>query len=278
MKNENLYIKPKVALLHQTPLAVAEIAARTAYDSFDKSEHQYIREYGTYNEDYLNDDIDSSKLLNQLAWVHFHHSVLEHCVLQFHIKDISRGVLQEAMRHRIASPTVRSTRYTLSPLILAYAVSQVSHNESVPRKQLFTDIVKKYIDFSIITEPTLLDAEIHGMYFKFSTIQVNKIIEYGLSKSQIEIINNDKISLTAEKLYNKLINEKSKRNSGDQFKFIVTDNFKTEWIWTINLRALKNFLDLRLPGSAYFQIRWLANAIKNQIPQKYLELVHKEKQ
>ena len=63
--------------------------------------------------------IDNSDLLYDLAHTYFHHSVLEHANLTFLIKGTSRGVLQELARHRIASYTVRSTRYTMSSIINA---------------------------------------------------------------------------------------------------------------------------------------------------------------
>ena len=42
-----------------------------------------------------------------------HHSPLEHIVYTFRIEDISRLCLQELVRHRHASYSVKSTRYTL---------------------------------------------------------------------------------------------------------------------------------------------------------------------
>lgn len=41
----------------------------------------------------------------------------------------------------------------------------------------------------------------------------------------------------------------------------------------MNLRSLKNYLKLRDSGAAYFQIRWLAQAVKEATPNKYLELL-----
>lgn len=46
-----------------------------------------------------------------------HGSVFEHVYLTFDIKGISRGCLQQLVRHRIASYTVQSTRYQLKKLI-----------------------------------------------------------------------------------------------------------------------------------------------------------------
>ncbi len=43
-------------------------------------------------------------------------STLEHLVYSFYIQDISRALLQELARHRVASLSVKSTRYTLKEL------------------------------------------------------------------------------------------------------------------------------------------------------------------
>jgi thymidylate synthase (FAD) len=43
-----------------------------------------------------------------------HTSTLEHMVFVFDIEQLSRAALQELARHRHASLSVRSTRYTLS--------------------------------------------------------------------------------------------------------------------------------------------------------------------
>ena len=45
-----------------------------------------------------------------------HASTLEHLFYNFYIKGISRACLQELARHRIASLSVKSTRYTLKEL------------------------------------------------------------------------------------------------------------------------------------------------------------------
>jgi len=63
---------------------------------------------------------------------------------------------------------------------------------------------------------------------------------------------------------------------GDAFKHIVTDNWKVDMVVTFNLRSLKNYFDLRDSGGAWFQIRWLAQAMKEATPEKYLKLIVKK--
>lgn len=55
-------------------------------------------------------------LLHKVAKHFKHESVLEHINFSWNIDGSSRLELQEHMRHRIASPTVQSTRYTLKEM------------------------------------------------------------------------------------------------------------------------------------------------------------------
>jgi len=132
MKTETVagitYSKPIVTVLQDSPLLVGELAGRIAYDSFDKSEHEVIRNFTPNRVSGLN--ADNSELLNSLAWVHHHYSVLEHLSLSYLIEGTTRGVLAELSRHRIASYTVRSTRYTMSDIIYLFAAEyQGSYTE-----------------------------------------------------------------------------------------------------------------------------------------------------
>ena len=47
-------------------------------------------------------------------------------------------------------------------------------------------------------------------------------------------------------------------------------------MFSLNLRSLKNFIDLRLSGAAFWQIQLLAHAIYKQVPENYLKLVVKD--
>ena len=91
------YKKPSVVLLAQTGIGVSEVAARTCYDSFCNSENRVVQELESSlpNEEILRElnAIDDSKLLDDLAWTYFHHSILEHTNLSYLVRGTSRGVL-----------------------------------------------------------------------------------------------------------------------------------------------------------------------------------------
>jgi thymidylate synthase (FAD) len=264
------YQKPKVTLLQQSGLGVAEIAARTCYDSFENSENEAIKNAMSDMDIESINAIDDSNLLRNLAWVHHHHSIIEHAILSYLIQGTSRGVLQEHARHRIQAISVRSTRYTMSSVINAFVASQKDNNPY----EFFRDLILD-MDIFVITNKDYLNIEIRAMYDKLAYQYKidSEFINYSIAKSSLVYI--DEID-DASTLYQKLQDGKKKRNVGDAFKHIVTDNWKVDMVVTFNIRSLKNYFDLRDSGAAWFQIRWLAQEMKKVTPKKYLKLIDKK--
>ena len=164
-------------------------ATRTCYDSMSKSDNLGEKDLAL-----LEKIIDSK-----------HESVLEHMVFTFKITDISRACLQELARHRIASYSVKSTRYTLKEL------------RDTPDNEL-----EKFLIENI--EPIV----------KYSSIESLKKIKMMLNMPNPDM---------------------------DKIKYALPECYKTELVWTINLRSLRNFLKLRLSLKAHQEIRKLAYEI-----------------
>lgn len=91
----------KVTLHHYTPLVVCSDAIRTCWQSFDNSD---------------NGGEKDRALIDRVGNKFKHASTLEHLVYSFYLEGISRALLQELARHRMASLSVKSTRYTLKEL------------------------------------------------------------------------------------------------------------------------------------------------------------------
>ena len=89
----------KVKLLNYTPLDIADIAICKCYGNEPHSDSEKVK-----------------ARINRVANVSKHASTIEHLYYNFDIDGISRACLQEVARHRIASYTVKSSRYTLSEL------------------------------------------------------------------------------------------------------------------------------------------------------------------
>ena len=265
------YQKPKVTLLQESGLGVAEIAARTCYDSFENSENHCIKEALTEMDRDAINSIDDSALLSNLAWVHHHHSIIEHASLSFLVQGTSRGVLQEHARHRLQAISVRSTRYTMSGIINAFVASRASENG-------FSFFLEKLLAFDmfVITDSAYLEIEIRAIYDKllFQYTKDPDFISNAVAKSSLVFLETCKSD--PEALFEALQKGKKKRNVGDGFKHIVTDNWKVDMVITFNIRSLKNYFDLRDSGAAWFQIRWLAEEMKKVTPLKYLRLIDKK--
>lgn len=273
------YTLPEVTLLQETGIGTSEIAARTCYDSFDKSENDCIRDFEPsqylHNQDLVN-SIDHSALLDTLAWTHFHYSILEHINLTFLIKGTSRGVLQEHARHRIQGISVRSTRYTMSDVINVFVASLATIDDTEAY-----DFFIKYIrslNLFVTKDEVYNDIEIDAMYsklmYQYDKLGNTEFLKIAVAKSNITTL---KMAQTPKEVYKVLQDGKKKRNVGDNFKHLVTDNWKVDLVVTFNLRSLKNYYQLRDSGAAYFQIQWLAKAMKKSTPKKYLDLIVKTK-
>lgn len=91
----------KVTLKHYTPLEVCSMAIRTCWQSFDKSDNGGEKDLS---------------LIDRVGNKNKHSSTLEHLYYNFYIQGISRACLQELARHRIASYSVKSSRYTLKEI------------------------------------------------------------------------------------------------------------------------------------------------------------------
>ncbi|MDA3049074.1 FAD-dependent thymidylate synthase [Campylobacter sp. JMF_02 ED1] len=91
----------EVKLLNFTPLWVCSNAIRTCWQSFERGDNGGEKDLA---------------LINRVGNEMKHSSTLEHIFYNFYIKGISRALLQELARHRMASLSVKSTRYTLKEL------------------------------------------------------------------------------------------------------------------------------------------------------------------
>ena len=114
----------KVTLLHYTPLIICSNAIRTCWQSFEKSD---------------NGGQKDKELVDRVGNKYKHSSTLEHLSYNFYIKGISRALLQELARHRMASLSVKSTRYTLKELKNETPFS-INDRERAKKYLVFTDV------------------------------------------------------------------------------------------------------------------------------------------
>lgn len=210
----------KIDLLQHSSLEVTAHAIRTCWQSFDNSD-----DGGEKDKD----------LINRVGNKFKHGSTLEHLTYTFYIAGVSRALLQELARHRIASPSVKSTRYTLKEL---------KDEESFTAGMSMQELIKSY------TNPTEVYKDKH-------MVRANKYLVF------TDILGVDFASVVAlENLRLMLVDGVS----NDRAKYCLPESYKTELTWSINARSLQNFLSLRSGKSALWEIRDLANAIFQTLP------------
>lgn len=192
-----------ITLLSATPLSVCSHAIRTCYQSFAKGDNGGAIDMG---------------LIDKVGNQYKHTSTLEHINFSFYIQGISRACLQELSRHRIASLSVKSSRYTLGEL-------------------------KKEVKFE------------NGDFDrarKYCRLGDNDIVNLAI----IEALENLRL-LVARGIPN------------DIAKYAMPESYLTELSWSINARSLQNFLSLRTSKRALAEIRELALAIYEALPNEY---------
>lgn len=164
--------------------------------------------------------------MDRVANKHKHASTIEHLTYNFDIDGISRACLQELARHRISSFSVKSSRYTLNEL------------KSEEPFTSYTDLL-------------------HQEYISDGYARASKYLVFtGNAKV-------DRMSILALDNLRDLVADGI---SNDQLKYAMPEAYKTSLIWSVNARSLQNFLSLRSNKAALWEIRNLAHAIYNQIP------------
>lgn len=220
-KENNLYQMPEVQLMQHSSLEVCAHAIRTCWQSFDKSDNGGEKDL---------------ELIDRVGNKFKHASTLEHLTYTFYISKISRALLQELSRHRIASPSVKSTRYTLKEL-------KEEKNSFLNASSICFDSLDS---LDLTTPDSLKRASKYIIFTGIDSVDIASLNALdNLRKILISGISNDKA------------------------KFCLPESYKTELTWTINARSLQNFLYLRSSESALWEIRNLANVIYNSLPEEH---------
>lgn len=209
----------EVKLLQHTNLINSVVAIRTCWDSFDRMDSKMENDKECIGEK----DIE---LLDRVVNKHSHESTIEHIVFTFDIKGISRACLQELARHRMASYSVQSSRYTL--------------------KKLVRDVEEFKVD----------DLDTLSQFFYIKPIEDNPELISSLVVQANELLKHAKSNL-----------------ANDVIKYLLPEAYKTNLIFTINLRSLRNFINLRSTRRALPEIRALALEIYKAIPEEYKMLL-----
>lgn len=195
-----------------TPDFVVAAAARTCYSAQPISTVM----------DRLDEDSASEfvEMLSEMG----HESPIEHASFTFAVEGVSRSLLAQLTRHRIASYSVRSQRY----------VSE-----------------KK---FGYVTPPQIADCPealaIYEDIMEREKDAYNQITSLLLEKRLAE--------LPEDQREDKNIRTAQRRGAAEDARYVLPNSCETQLIVTMNARSLKNFFRHRCCNRAQWEIRELA--------------------
>lgn len=169
------------------------------------------------------DEQSTNKFLNMLMELG-HESPIEHVSFSFAIEGVSRSLLAQITRHRIASFSVKSQRYVKEGQFEYVIPPEIEKSEDT--KKLYIEAMKQ--DQRVYNELTQMLYERH----------LKTLLEEGLPEK--------KAQMQAEKM------------AIEDARFVLPNSCETKMILTMNARSLMNFFHHRCCQRAQWEIRDLA--------------------
>lgn len=210
-----------VVLLAHTPEPQKTIAnaAKLCYSSSD-----IISLRDSLSEDKVNSFLS---MLSEIG----HESPIEHANFTFGIEGVSRSLLAQITRHRIASFSVQSQRYVKNDSFEFVLPPEI---EAIPEaKEIYLKSMKEDQEY----------------YDKLTAILKKKHIK--------ELIENGKDEKTANRLAEKMAIEDA--------RFVLPNACTTKMVCTMNARSLMNFFSHRCCHRAQWEIRELADLMLKEV-------------
>ena len=206
---------PKVYLLAHTPLPEFSIAsaAKLCYSPSSISE---LRDNLTEEK--------ASQFVDMLSTIG-HESPIEHASFTFGIEGVSRALLAQITRHRMASFSVKSQRYVREGSFEYVTPPEI---ENIPEAKAIYDEIM---------------AEDQAKYDKLTEILKEKHIKTFLS----------------EGLDEKTATKQAEKKAIEDARFVLPNACETQMIMTMNARSLMNFFKHRCCNRAQWEIRDVAN-------------------
>ncbi len=157
------------------------------------------------------------KMISELG----HSSVIEHSSFTFGIEGVSRSLLAEITRHRIASFSVQSQRYV--------------------RENMFEYVVP----------PEIAESEEAASEFKAAMEEDQRHYD----KISALLKEKHKKSFMAEGMSEKAAVAAAEKRAIEDARFVLPNACTTKIIMTMNCRSLMNFFELRCCNRAQWEIR-----------------------
>ena len=169
------------------------------------------------------DDQNASEFVDMLVKMG-HESPMEHAFFTFAIEGVSRSLLAQITRHRIASFSVQSQRYVNGKNFSFVVPPEIENDEQI--KEIFLNAMEKDLKY------------------------YNKITEMLKNKHKQKFL---KLGMDE-----KLAERKAEKMSIEDARFVLPNACSTKMILTMNARSLLNFFRLRCCNRAQWEINQLA--------------------
>ena len=269
--------KPEVKLLSYTnnPEKVVATAARTCYSLDDP-----ITIYGKLS------DEDVKKAISKLPASHT--SPFEHASFTFAINNVSRTLLAQITRHRIATFSVKSQRYvnTIKDF-RPYIPESILNNPEA--KEIYDTVIDKIaLAYEDIQDTLVVQLAYDILINEFNPIFITELCKayraiHRLSNNDDFIIDKDAVSEIFTYLTNLSINDRKewlkendleplwlrfvdfRRRCGEDARYILPNACNTSMVMTMNAGSLMHFFNLRCCNRAQEEIRYLAWRMRNEV-------------
>lgn len=153
-----------------------------------------------------------------------HESPIEHASFTFAIEGVSRALLAQITRHRIASYSVQSQRYVAEKNFEYVIPPEIEKDETA--KEIFLNSM----------------AKAHEDYLTISEVLSEKYVKEFLSSGMEE----------------KEAKRKAQKKAIEDARFVLPNACDTKMVATFNARSLQNFFKHRCCNRAQWEIRELA--------------------
>ena len=164
------------------------------------------------------------KFLNMLAEIG-HESPIEHCSFTFGIEGVSRALLAQITRHRIASFSVQSQRYVMEKNFTFVTPPEIAANEEA------SAIFQKSMDDAIDSYRKLTDI--------LKAKHKQTFLDAGIEEKEAD--------------------RKAEKMAIEDASFVLPNAADTQMIVTMNARSLMNFFHHRCCNRAQWEIRAVAD-------------------
>ncbi len=198
-------------------------------------------------------------------------SILEHIVLTFIIEDISRVCSHQLVRHRLASFTQESQRYSESymrkaveKIVKAYINGRIGSIEArssikkLYQEGKYSDIIESFLNDSSVRYLLGRDCRAcHDMREEYRRVLLEAVNESFVIPRDIRD-KGEELTCFAEDLIRSIQRYYELLDSGVKYedaRFIIPQAVKTRLMVTVNLRELLHIACLRLSPKAQWEVR-----------------------